>query len=155
MSTIDNASTGQQREAYKALDLLPSSERYSAPGQLPSPHLILLLPFSRASHLLHDLFLALNLDRRLTASQPDELANPPPLLLGPQTRIPGHGTRILERPPARGPLVVEMCQALELRVRQQPEAEESRRERRMDLPCRQLYQRGQAQSHLAELFAEF
>lgn len=108
------------------------------PVQLPPPRLLILHP--RPPGALQDLLLARGrADRRLAAAQADEAADAAALLLQRHVRRPQDRARVLERPAARRALVVEVRQLLQLRVRQQPEVEQRQRERRVDLPRRELH----------------
>lgn len=73
------------------------------------------------------------------SSQPDELANLPPLLFDGQTLAPLDGARVVPCPLARGALMVKVRNLVQLFVREQPEVEERRGERRVHLAARELH----------------
>lgn len=60
----------------------------------------------------------------------------------------------MPRPLARRPLVVEVRDVVELLVREQPEAEQRRREVRVHVSRRQLHERRERQRHLPQLAVE-
>lgn len=122
--------------------------------QLPPPNLCLIIPLPCSSRLRHDLILALNLDRRLAALQPNEFADPPSLLLKSDVRVPAHRTRVVARPSTRRPLVVEVRQALELGLCEEPVVEHGRGEGRVNLPRGELHERCEGQGHLPEFLGE-
>lgn len=87
-------------------------------------------------------------------SEPNELANLPPLLLNGQALAPSDGARVVPRPLARRPLVVKVRNLLELLVREKPKVEQRRGEGRVHLPAGELHQRRQRQRHLPEFGVE-